>query len=174
MEKHRTQKEINEYLQDICIKNAQDLLDIEDILNYDGLELPNNVVINRNGICSEEFIKWYTLLQYPKTYEECCDILQLEHTFELKDLTIDEEKLMDSFIRLKRCRDAYWKISGEPDTAKNITFYITYYKYDGNFILYKGGGIELFNNILSFPTEEIRDAFYENFKDLIEQCKELL
>ena len=51
--------------------------------------------------------------QYPKTYEECCDILQLEHTFELKDLTIDEEKLTDSFIRLKRCRDSYWKIAGE-------------------------------------------------------------
>ena len=30
------------------------------------------------------------------------------------------------------------------------------------------------NAILAFPTEEMRDAFYENFKDLIEQCKELL
>ena len=30
------------------------------------------------------------------------------------------------------------------------------------------------NTILAFPTAEMRDAFYENFKDLIEQCKELL
>jgi hypothetical protein len=30
------------------------------------------------------------------------------------------------------------------------------------------------HNILAFPTEEMRDAFYENFKDWIEQCKELL
>ena len=30
------------------------------------------------------------------------------------------------------------------------------------------------NTILAFPTEEMRDAFYENFKELIEQCKELL
>lgn len=30
------------------------------------------------------------------------------------------------------------------------------------------------NAILAFPTEEMRDAFYENFKDLIENCKELL
>lgn len=30
------------------------------------------------------------------------------------------------------------------------------------------------NKILAFPTAEMRDAFYENFKDLIEQCKELL
>jgi hypothetical protein len=28
--------------------------------------------------------------------------------------------------------------------------------------------------ILAFPTEEMRDAFYENFKYLIEECKELL
>ena len=28
--------------------------------------------------------------------------------------------------------------------------------------------------ILAFPTYEMRDAFYENFKELIEQCKELL
>lgn len=30
------------------------------------------------------------------------------------------------------------------------------------------------NFILAFPTEEMRDAFFENFKDLIERCKELL
>ena len=30
------------------------------------------------------------------------------------------------------------------------------------------------NYLLDFSTEEMRDAFYENFKDLIEVCKELL
>lgn len=30
------------------------------------------------------------------------------------------------------------------------------------------------HHTFSFPTEEMRDAFYENFKDLIEKCKELL
>ena len=29
-------------------------------------------------------------------------------------------------------------------------------------------------NAITFPTEEMRDAFHENFKDLIESCKELL
>ena len=28
--------------------------------------------------------------------------------------------------------------------------------------------------VLSFPTEEMRDAFYENLKALINSCKELL
>ena len=32
----------------------------------------------------------------------------------------------------------------------------------------------LFNHLLVFPTEEMRDAFYENFKKEIEECKELL
>lgn len=30
------------------------------------------------------------------------------------------------------------------------------------------------NTLLAFPTEEMRDAFYENFKELIEECKEFL
>ena len=33
---------------------------------------------------------------------------------------------------------------------------------------------EVVNAILAFPTEEMRDAFYENFKSEIEFCKELL
>ena len=33
---------------------------------------------------------------------------------------------------------------------------------------------EVLSCILAFPTEEMRDAFHENFKGLIEQCKELL
>jgi hypothetical protein len=31
-----------------------------------------------------------------------------------------------------------------------------------------------YSTILTFPTEEMRDAFYENFKKEIEICKELL
>jgi hypothetical protein len=118
--------------------------------------------------------------QYPKTYEECCDILQLEHTFELKDLTIYEEKLTDSFIRLKRCRDAYWKISGEqmglgkpwePDWT-NYNEYKFVIGVNENEIIKCYDTIAQF--ILAFPTEEMRNAFFENFKELIELCKELL
>jgi translation initiation factor IF-1 len=117
--------------------------------------------------------------QYPRSYEECCDILQLEHTFELKNLTIDEEKLTDSFIRLKRCRDAYWKLSGEqmglgkhwePNWNTKELKYIIYYENDK---LWFNDEISR-NTILAFPTEEMRDAFFENFKELIELCKELL
>ena len=118
--------------------------------------------------------------QYPKTYEECCDILQLEHTFELKDLTIDEEKLTDSFIRLKRCRDTYWKIAGdeyqlgkpwEPDWRNNYQKKWIINFYQGEINLTNGPNVHF---VLAFPTEEMRDIFYENFKKLIEQCREFL
>lgn len=118
--------------------------------------------------------------QYPKTYYGCCDILQLDHTFELNYLTIDEENLTDSLIRLMRCRDAYWKIAGEqmglgkpwePNWEDETEIYYT--------ISYDGVNIKCYNNTdvyskLAFPTAEMQDAFYKNFKDLIEECKELL
>lgn len=118
--------------------------------------------------------------QYPKSYEECCDILQLEHIFELKDLTMDEEKLMDSFIRLKRCRDTYWKIAGiqmglrkpwQPDweNKENTKYCITTINRQIKTIT-----TDVFNYFLAFPTSEMQDAFLENFKKLIEKCKELL
>lgn len=112
---------------------------------------------------------------YPKTYEECCDILQLEYTFELKDLTMDEEKLTDSFIRLKRCRDAYWKIAKEQmgwDEPRDTD--------DGEMKVYhtivntKKHYKKVNDWLLSFPSPEMRDTFYENFKDLIRECNELI
>lgn len=110
--------------------------------------------------------------QYPKSYEECCDILQLEHIFELKDLTIDEEKLTNSFIRLKRCRDAYWKIAGGWKPNLNSKQHKFALSNVGNKISFEVYGE--YNSILCFPTEEMRDVFYENFKELINECKELL
>lgn len=120
--------------------------------------------------------------QYPKTYEECCDILQLESKFLLSELTITEEITIKPFIQLKRCRDAYWKLAGEqmglgkpwkPDWGTDIWPDLYYISFDGVTIA-KETGFPCCNIILIFPTEEMRDAFYENFKGLIEQCKELL
>ena len=108
---------------------------------------------------------------YPKTYHECYKILDAGEEEVLFDgATASEEFLFDSFIKLKRCRDAYWKIAGgwKPDVMYCDLYCIG---YDGNVITWKMQGGCRF---LVFPTEEMRDAFYENFKDLIEQCKELL
>lgn len=150
--------------------------------NQDVWELPdgyqftdeNGTVINAQRIVLEK-----KKPKYPRTYEECCDILQLEHTFELNDLTIEEETLLKSFIQLKRCRDAYWKIAGEEmglgkpwefDCTKG--YYTPAIIYRTSFI--QKVEINYRNAILVFPTTEMRNAFYENFKTIIEECKELL
>jgi hypothetical protein len=116
--------------------------------------------------------------QYPKTYEECCKIID----YYLKGITIIGYKvsLLENFQKLLVCRDAYWKIAGEqmglgklwkPD-SKNIVHYIYYSMYDNEIQVSCGNLFD--NEILAFPTAEMRDAFYENFKNLIEVCKELL
>jgi hypothetical protein len=94
-------------------------------------------------------------------------------------VSIEECNLYSSFIQLIRCRNAYWKIAGkEMGLGKP-------WKPDWDWREYKFcigtiyDKIEKFhvgsqNYILAFPTEEMRDAFWENFYDLIEVCKELL
>ena len=115
--------------------------------------------------------------KYPKTYEECCKIID----YYLKGITIIGYKtsLLENFQQLLICRDAYWKIAGEQMGLDKSWKYDCTNGYYTPAIIYRGGFIqkvEIYtrNAILVFPTEEIRDAFYENFKELIELCKELL
>ena len=117
--------------------------------------------------------------KYPTTYEECCGVLGM--TFDYPDIRMvsnDEYNLYSSFIQLIRCRDAYWKIAGEemglgePWKQDYDDRCLIIANNNGNIHTYEYHGNN--NIILAFPTEEMRDAFYENFKDLIEKCKELL
>lgn len=107
--------------------------------------------------------------QYPKTYEECCKILSLGGDGKLYTKGYNAH-LIQQFHKLLICRDAYWKIAGDwkPDVMYGDLYCIG---YDGNIITWKMQGG---HRLLAFPTEEMRDAFYENFKELIENCKELL
>lgn len=119
-------------------------------------------------------------LKYPKTYEECCYKTNFKGGFKEMLLSDDEYSLSISFIKLKRCRDAYWKIAGEemgldkpwdPDWKnRKQKKYCIYYDMDN----IQRGSWYYHNSILAFPTKEMRSVFYENFKDLIESCKELL
>lgn len=55
----KTQEEVNEYLLNNPVKNPANLWDIEQILQNDGLKLPENVQVNSNGISGIAFTKWY-------------------------------------------------------------------------------------------------------------------
>ena len=122
--------------------------------------------------------------KYPKTYRDCFYTLygHKNDAFSLDGVTDEEYDLIGSFIKLKRCRDAYWKIAGEQmglDKPWDSTYgcgewgYWFGYSINENEVYLQDSRI-LVNHTLVFPTKEMRDIFYENFKDLIEQCKELL
>ena len=108
--------------------------------------------------------------QYPKTYKECCDVLGLN--------TMDNDAqgykvgLIIRFQELIIARDAYWKIAGDwrPEFRFGKKKYCIMTK-DNKVI---SATVEETNRILVFPTAEMRDEFYENFKELIDKCKELL
>ena len=124
--------------------------------------------------------------KYPKTYEECCRVLGVSE-FEYNHTGTNvwyRHKLMATLDKLMLCRDAYWKIAGEemglgkpwePDyggTFEDGTT-IKYVIYSQGTYIVKARKSNP-NYILAFPTEEMRDAFYEIFKKEIENCKELL
>ena len=149
-------------------------------------KLPNGFELQEDG-----YFSWVNKKpKYPSTYLECCSILQINNRFSITYNNIDNKYIsayeyqlmldMDKIRKLKVCRDAYWKIAGEelglgkpwePDWKDCSQQKYTIFYYQDEASLSKGPNV---NRFLSFPTVEMRDSFYENFKDLIEQCKELL
>ena len=118
--------------------------------------------------------------KYPTTYEECCKILDIR--WEKNYAQGYKCGLISKFQELFISRSAYWKIAGEEmglgkpwDSKYGCGEWGYWIEYDINANkIYCQDSRILLNRLLIFPTAEIRDTFYENFKDLIEQCKELL
>lgn len=117
--------------------------------------------------------------KYPTTYEECCIVLEyIPHTDDVIGYKWD---FLLSLQKLLICRDAYWKIAGEemgldkpwePEYKTLVdNTYFTIHTFNEEIVK---SATSHRNAILVFPTEEMQDAFYENFKEQIEQCKELL
>ena len=108
-------------------------------------------------------------VEYPKDYDECCKVLDADK--------MSLEK-MNELRKLVNARNAYWKLYGKenglggswkPDWDDGC--YVIFTNGDG---LIKTDIQFGLNAILAFPTEELRDMFYERFKSEIEFCKELL
>ena len=153
------------------------------------IEIPKDYVIkDENGnVINATKIVLEKKKEYPKTYEECLSVLQIKGydivTY-VPSWTAYEKTLCQQVLKLREliiCRDAYWKIAGEemglckpwePDYTntgeKKFSIWVDF----GEIKL--GGAFTTTQMVLSFPTEEMRDAFYDNFKELINECKELL
>ncbi|HIY88168.1 MAG TPA: hypothetical protein H9824_05635 [Candidatus Bacteroides pullicola] len=112
----------------------------------------------------------------PKTWEECMDVLGSVSLFGLRkpylrQLPPDMEAPMTALCELLLRRNAWWKQLGwKPDWKdKCDKFCITTGEGRVKATVYCAS-----NAILAFPTAEVRDQFYEAFRDLIEEAKELL
>ena len=154
-----------------------------DFVKEYGLPCPNGYIFkdeNGNIINATKIVLEKKKKEYPKTYEECCKVI--DYALEGETIIGYKASLLRSLQKLLICRDAYWKIAGEemglgkpwePDWDDDEWPDMYYISWSGKY-LDKEKGYPCCNMILIFPTEEMRDAFYENFKELIEQCKELL
>lgn len=121
--------------------------------------------------------------KYPQNYEECCQYLGFvnaelvfESDYRETNFPTKQWKMLGLINQLNKiliCRDAYWKLAGDwkPDWNNGELKKHCVYCDMGNI---SRGSWFFCNAILAFSTEEMRDAFYENFKNLIEECKELL
>ena len=154
----------------------------------------NGNIINATKIVVEKKKK-----EYPKTYVECCEILGVDsdnfltttNYYEGEVETTYYERVLlgkfDSLWKLRICRDAYWKIAGEemglgkpwePDWEDSEERRYSIVNIEGDINLpdtrLTKWILKVTNKILVFPTEEMRDVFYDNFKKEIEVCKDLL
>ena len=165
--------------EEISLDKAGQITDFE----YEGLAytLPDGyqfVDDNGNVINAMKIVLKKKKKEYPKTYAECSDILSV---YTDPDISGYKGELLWAFQKLLICLDAYWKIAGEemilgkpwkPDWCnENKLKYCIEWSYGtiDHKTMNSNKGC-----ILAFPTEEMRDAFYENFKKEIEICKELL
>ena len=158
-------------------------------LKYNKLTIADNICTDKVEIILQDYKlekegdKWFAVKKkpkYPKTYEECLNVLGFNVTHKVKETPIfDYDDDIVALQMLKRCRDAYWKIAGEemglgkpwkPDFSIRSDFYIIITIRNEIKKEWTCGS----NAFLAFPTAEMRDAFYENFNELIEECKELL
>ena len=159
-------------------------------LNYTELfkneiSLPEGYIFkdeNGNEILTSKIILEKKKLKYPQSYEECCQYLGFvnnelvfEGDYRETNFPLKQWKrlgLMNQLNKLLICCDAYWKIAGEEmglgkpwEPDYNNEGQIQYGLYD----ILKYSHINPSQFV--FPTPEMRDAFYDNFKELIETIK---
>lgn len=159
--------------------------------NVERCSAENDTVPNGYELQEDGYFSWINEREYPKTYKKCCrvigfcsDTLKWGNPFRINRNTHPYIKHLDNliecFCKLRICRDAYWKIAGEemgigkpwkPDFESGASVFIINTAFGE---ISKAEYLGHLSHILAFPSAEMRDAFKENFKELIESCKELL
>ena len=122
-------------------------------------------------------------IKLPKTFEECCNILGISQYLDLNYVISDGDikpiyttqlELLRSFRKLMICRDAYRQIAGWKPWEN------TYNGVRKMFGIMQSGSTVRFERcsyagcMLMFPTEDMCKEFYENFKDLIFKCHDII
>lgn len=123
--------------------------------------------------CIASYSKNYYKLEYISSYSEISIIDRIKNS-DIKDINKNLipqglGKPLLAFMQLLICREVYrngWKPDWKSKSTKyTITCYCSKIKKSVDYSC---------NSILSFQHREIRDRFYKNFKNLIEEAKELL
>lgn len=116
--------------------------------------------------------------ELPKTWEGCIAILVDNNRLDERTIAGDSPRLyvpknlskpFRALSKLLVCREVYrqgWKPNWDESKAK----YVIGCEYNN---IYKDKMYNL-QSLLSFQSEEIRDKFLENFRNLIEEAKELI
>ena len=134
---------------------------------------------NGNVINAQKIVLEKKKPKYPKSIGECRQILERGSDEDVNWYGIQGYRfeLLEKLQLLLVCRDAYWQLAGDwkPDYDSGVDkFGIICY----NGVISKTGAMSHWerhsNKILEFPTIKMRDVFFENFMELIEECKELL
>ena len=105
----------------------------------------------------------------PRSWEEYCNNTK-RNTYDYDEFSSREESMaFIAFGKLIQLRDA-WYGNWKPDWDENYTKY-TIVNVRGSIKLCMG---TLNSRVLTFPTKEMRDDFFETFRDLIEEAKMFL
>lgn len=132
--------------------------------------------------CGKFFVRKKPL-KYPETFEECCKIMDWNcnddrflsycvngygklESYHTSYYGSTIEKVSNLYMKLKICRDAFWKIDGDwtPSWANEMKLKYTINYFDCDIDTDSTYSKSTF---LAFKTEKSRDTFLELFEDLI-------
>ena len=153
----------------------EDDTDMKEFVNIkDEIIVPDNCEVwddQGNVIKTSKIIIREVKKAYPNTINDCYNLLE--------DDELVSPTSMRKFQELINARNAYWKLHGEemglgkPWEPNWTSFegYPAIYMYRYQITLSVARDV---HHCLVFPTEEMRDIFYKNFRKDIEECKEFL